>query len=126
MNLRNLATGFAAVSLFVSTTMTYAHHGWSWAEEEQTELKGTITSISFAPPHPSMSVMVEGDSWQVDLGNPNQTRRSGFAESSAEVGDEITVLGNKSLKEDEKLIKAVRITVSGKQFDMYPERIQTE
>ena len=24
----------------------FGHHGWSWAEEEQTELTGTIESIS--------------------------------------------------------------------------------
>eukprot|EP00913_Durusdinium_trenchii_P026868 g25203.t1 len=60
-----------------------AHHGWSWAQGEQTTLEGTIRSISFAPPHPSLKVEAEGTVWQIDLGNPRQTERSGFAEGSA-------------------------------------------
>jgi hypothetical protein len=117
-----LAGAIAASCLMVSTAA--AHHGWSWAEGEQSELTGTIEKISFAPPHPSLVVKVEGQSWQVDLGNPGQTQRSGFTEASAEVGDDITILGNRSRDEGEKLIKAVRITIDGKNFDMYPERIK--
>jgi hypothetical protein len=101
-----------------------AHHGWAWAEQAQTEMAGTIRTLSFAPPHPSMTVEVAGTVWQVDLGNPSQTQRSGFAPGSAAEGDEIIILGNRSLDANEKRIKAVRITVGGQQFDMYPERIR--
>ena len=115
----------AAVSL-AATGAALAHHGWSWAEGEQTELEGTITDISMAPPHPSLKVEAsDGVVWQVDLGNPRNTERSGFVEGSAKVGDPIVVLGNRSLDKDEKLMKAVRITVAGKAFDIYPERIET-
>ena len=120
-----LTPALAALALAVLPVLpAAAHHGWNWAEEEQTEMTGTIQSISFAPPHPSMTVEVDGTVWQVDLGNPNQTQRSGFAYGSAEEGDAITILGNRSLDADEKRIKAVRITVEGEQFDMYPERIR--
>ncbi|WP_374730649.1 DUF6152 family protein [Aliirhizobium terrae] len=126
MTTRAIAAAFAATTLFATIAGTaFAHHGWAWAEGEQTTLEGTIQSISFAPPHPSLTVMSEGVVWQIDLGNPRQTERSGFAEGSAKVGDAITVLGNKSQDENEKLMKAVRITVAGKNFDMYPERIKT-
>ena len=115
----------AAVSL-TAAGAALAHHGWSWAEGEQTELEGTITDISMAPPHPSLKVEAsDGVVWQVDLGNPRNTERSGFVEGSAKVGDPIVVLGNRSLDKDEKLMKAVRITVAGKAFDIYPERIET-
>ncbi len=33
--------------------------------------------------------------WLVDLGNPNQTERSGFTAASAKAGDAIVVLGNR-------------------------------
>ncbi len=102
-----------------------AHHGWSWAESGQIELRGTIASISFAPPHPSLEVRTQDGVWRVELGNPNQTQRSGFVEGQAKVGDEIVATGNRSQDPDEKRMKAVRITVAGKTFDIYPDRIRT-
>ncbi len=126
MNIRSIAAVSAAIAVSATLAGTAAaHHGWAWAEGEQTTLEGTIQSISFAPPHPSLTVMADGTVWQIDLGNPRQTERSGFAEGSAKVGDAITVLGNRSADENEKLMKAVRITIAGKNFDMYPERIKT-
>lgn len=117
-----ILTGLCLCALLSTTAV--AHHGWSWAEGELSELTGTIREISFAPPHPSLEVEIEGEVWQVDLGNPSQTQRAGFAQGSAEVGDEVTILGNRSLDESENLIKAVRITVDGENYDMYPGRIE--
>jgi hypothetical protein len=103
-----------------------AHHGWNWAEEKQTELKGTVRSVSMAPPHPSLQVAAaDGVVWLVDLGNPGQTERSGFTAASAKPGDAIVVLGNRALDKTKMHMKAVRITVAGKTFDIYPERIRT-
>jgi hypothetical protein len=113
----------AAMALF--TTQAVAHHGWSWAEDEQSELQGTISEISMAPPHPALRVKAQdGREWQVDLGNPNQTQRSGFTGDTAKVGDDITILGNRTKEPNKAHMKAVRITVDGTQYDMYPERIK--
>ncbi|KFC75960.1 hypothetical protein FG93_00100 [Bosea sp. LC85] len=104
----------------------FAHHGWSWAEGEQTTLQGSIRQISMAPPHPMLMVAVaDGKVWQVDLGNPNQTERSGFRGDTAKPGDAITVLGNRHLDKSKLHMKAVRITIGGNNYDMYPERIRT-
>lgn len=112
--------GFALMSLDA-----FGHHGWSWAEEEQSQLRGAIAEISMAPPHPALRVKAEdGVLWQVDLGNPSQTERSGFTGATAKVGDAITVLGNRSKEKGKAHMKAVRITVGGKHYDMYPERIK--
>jgi hypothetical protein len=114
-----------ATVLVLINMQAFAHHGWSWAEENQSELKGTIAEISMAPPHPALRVKDQnGRLWQVDLGNPNQTQRSGFSGDTAKVGDDITVLGNRTKEPNKAHIKAVRITVGGKQYDMYPERIK--
>ncbi len=115
---------FAWIAAALLSFNAFAHHGWSWAEEAQTELTGTIESISMSPPHPVLKVKAADGIWQVDLGNPNQTARSGFTGESAKAGDTIVVLGNRSLEQDKKHMKAVRITVGDRQFDMYPERIK--
>lgn len=104
----------------------FAHHGWSWAEGEQMELKGTIRTVSMAPPHPSLDVTAEdGVLWRVDLANPGQTQRSGFSGDTAKPSDAVTVLGNRAKDRGKAWMKAVRITIAGKNYDMYPDRIQT-
>jgi hypothetical protein len=122
--MKNRTLVAAALIGIVSSGWAFAHHGWSWAEEEQRELKGTIESISMAPPHPSLKVKAADGLWQVDLGNPGQTERSGFKADSAKPGDPITVLGNRSLDKTKLHMKAVRITVGDQRFDLYPERIR--
>lgn len=116
-----MALAFAAVAL---AQQAPAHHGWAWAEDAQSTITGKIESVSMAAPHPTLQVIdASGATWQVDLGNPSQTERSGFTAASGKKGDSITVLGNRNRDEMRKHMKAVRITIAGKAFDMYPERI---
>ncbi len=121
-----LTSFIATVLPGLQASALLAHHGWSWAEDEQTTLRGTIESVSMSPPHPVLKVKAADGVWQVDLGNPGQTARSGFTGESARPGDPIVVLGNRSLEKDRKHMKAVRITVRDKKFDMYPERIRKD
>jgi hypothetical protein len=115
-----------AAAVSVLALPAAAHHGWGWAVDEQSELKGTIRAISMAPPHPTLQVTAtDGVVWQIDLGNPNQTARANFTGDTAKVGDAITVLGNRHQDASKKQMKAVRITIGGKNYDMYPERIKT-
>ena len=114
----------AAFAGALTATAALAHHGWEWAEERHSSLEGTIREVYIGPPHPSLKVETAGDGiWTVDLANPNQTARSGFAEGSARPGNKIVILGNRSATKDQKLIKAVKITVEGKDFVLYPERM---
>jgi hypothetical protein len=113
-----------SASLAAVTLPALAHHGWDWAQAEQTEMKGTVQKVSMAPPHPSLQVKAaDGVVWQVDLSNPGQTERSGFTGTSAKPGDSIVVLGNKHKDKSKRVMKAVRVTIGGKNYDMYPERI---
>lgn len=102
-----------------------AHHGWSWAEGEQVELAGTIRAVTIAPPHPVLQVETASEGvWTVELGNPTQTSRAGFVEGVAAPGDRIVALGNRAQNRSERRMKAVRVTVRDRRFDIYPERIQ--
>lgn len=116
-------SALAGAALLAGAAM--AHHGWSWAEADQINLTGKLTAISFAPPHPTLELDTAEGAWRIELGNPGLTQRSGFVEGVVAVGDEITVRGNRSLDPDEKRLKAVRVIVSGKNYDIYPNRIVT-
>lgn len=119
---KSLAAAGLAGILFATAAL--AHHGWSWAEADQIELTGTVTKVVIAPPHPTIDLAAtDGVDWHIELGNPRQTERSGFNAESARPGDTITVLGNRSQDPDEKRLKAVRVTVGDKVYDIYPERI---
>lgn len=124
LNRRRLPVLLAGLAATIALP-ALAHHGWAWAEGEQMTLKGKISKISMAPPHPMLMVESEGKLWQVDLGNPNQTERSGFRGDTAKSGDAVTALGNRHLDKAKLHMKAVRITLAGKDYDMYPERIRT-
>jgi hypothetical protein len=100
-----------------------AHHGWSWTQDGFFELTGTITAIHYGNPHPTLDVDVEGESWRVDLATPAATRRAGFLEDSAKVGDEVKAIGNRSREDTERWMKAVRIIVGGQTYDVYPNRV---
>ncbi|MGH6760310.1 MAG: DUF6152 family protein [Phyllobacterium sp.] len=117
--------GGAAVAVAIVSGAA-AHHGWSWADADQIELKGTIKEIYIGPPHPTLDVETATDGlWHIELANPRQTARAGFVEGAARVGDEVVALGNRSMDPAEKRMKAVRISVGGKTYDIYPERIRT-
>ena len=101
---------------------TLAHHGWSWTADGFFELEGIIKEIYIGNPHATLDVDVEGEIWRVELAPPSATMRAGFTEDVAKVGDEVTAIGNRSRDETEKRMKAVRVTVNGKTYDVYPSR----
>lgn len=119
---------FTLAALGVTTLLAsaaLAHHGWDWAEDAQTELTGTILEIYVGPPHPELSVETPDDGvWTIELGNPNRTENAGFVEGVTEPGDTVLVLGHRSLDPDQKLMKAVRITIDGQDYVFYPDLIQ--
>ena len=116
----------AALAAAAGLTEAVAHHGWSWAEAEQQELRGTIREVYVGHPHPTLRVEVPGEGlWLVELGNPNQTARAGFNENSARVGDAVLAIGNRARDRGERRMKAVRLQVRDQIYDIYPERIRS-
>jgi hypothetical protein len=99
-----------------------AHHGWSWTESGFFQLEGVITDIFIGNPHATLDVEVEGTVWRVELAPLGPTTAAGFVEGVAQVGDEVTAIGNRSADANETRMKAVRIIVNGTTYDVYPDR----
>ena len=117
-----LSSGCVTGLAMLAAGPTLAHHGWSWTTDGFFELEGIIKEIYIGNPHATLDVDVEGEIWRVELAPPSATMRAGFTEDVAKVGDEVTALGNRSRDETEKRMKAVRVTVNGKTYDVYPSR----
>jgi hypothetical protein len=100
----------------------FAHHGWSWTASGFFQLEGTIADIFIGNPHATLDVDVEGVVWRVELAPLGPTTAAGFVEGVAKVGDEVTAIGNRSADPNETRMKAVRVIVNGKTYDVYPDR----
>ena len=118
---RSAAFGLALAA--VAALPALAHHGWAWTEDGFFELEGLIADIYIGNPHATLDVDVEGEIWRVELAPPARTIAAGFTEDVAKKGDEVKAIGNRSRDDAEKRMKAVRIVVNGKTYDVYSDRV---
>lgn len=121
---RAVKASLAGIALWVAAAgVAFAHHGWSWTEDGFFQLEGIIREIYIGNPHATLDVDVEGEIWRVELAPPSRTIAAGFTEDVAKAGDEVTAIGNRSRDETEKRMKAVRLIVNGKTYDVYADRV---
>jgi hypothetical protein len=121
---RGFSASVAGLALWVGAAgVALAHHGWSWTEDGFFELDGIIKDIYIGNPHATLDVDVEGEIWRVELAPPSRTIAAGFTEDVAKPGDEVTAIGNRSRDDVEKRMKAVRLIVNGKTYDVYSDRV---
>ena len=116
----------AGAALVLVAPAAVAHHGWSWAEGEQMELRGVVREVYIGQPHPTLRVQTpDNEVWLVELGNPRQTARAGFTAASASAGTPIVAIGNRAREAGERRMKAVRLRIGERTYDIYPERIRS-
>lgn len=114
-----LALCFASPVLAAAPVL--AHHGWSWTSEEWFELSGTLTEIYIGQPHPTLTVDDGTEAWTVELAPVERTLATGFDETTIAIGDSLTAIGHRALKETDFRMKAVRLVTEAGTFDVYPE-----
>jgi hypothetical protein len=99
-----------------------AHHGWGWATDEEFEISGTITKVRLGNPHGELTIDVDGAAWLIEVGQPWRNERAGLTDEILGVGRKITVHGHRSAKQSERLVKAERLVIDGKSYNLYPDR----
>lgn len=99
-----------------------AHHGWGWATDEEFEITGKVTKVRLGNPHGEVTIDVEGKQWVVEVGQPWRNERAGLRDDIFSIGRLITVHGHRSAKRDELLVKAERVVIDGKSYNLYPDR----
>jgi hypothetical protein len=118
-------TRLALLALVVSASLAsqaIAHHGWGWATDEEFELTGEIAKVRLGNPHGEVTLSAEGKTWVVEVGQPWRNERAGLTEALLSIGEVITVHGHRSSKTDERLMKAERVVINGKNYNLYPNR----
>ncbi|MCC5812165.1 MAG: hypothetical protein JJU06_17545 [Ectothiorhodospiraceae bacterium] len=105
------------------TVTAMAHHGWGWAEDELVEISGRITDVRLGNPHGEVDMQTADGEWTAEVGQPWRNERAGLTEELLTEGAMITVIGNRSANEEERLIKAVRVVIDGHNHDLYPGRV---
>lgn len=100
-----------------------AHHGWSWASNDQIEISGTITAARLGNPHGELTLDVDGTPWTVEVGQPWRNARAGLEAGDLAEGVTIRVLGAPSADPGEKLLKAVRLWIDEREYTLYPGRV---
>lgn len=112
---------FIFVSWLLLPASLSAHHGWGWATGEEFEITGEIVDVRLGNPHGEVGLLVEGVSWLVEVGQPWRNKRAGLTDELAK-GRTITVYGHRSTDESQRIVKAERVVIDGRDYVLYPGR----
>jgi len=117
----SLALAATLIAIFL-TEPVWAHHGWGWATEEEFELTGEITAVRLGNPHGEVTVDVKGARWIVEVGQPWRNEKAGLTQKLLSKGQVITAHGHRSAKKGQRLMKAERMVINGRSYNLYPDR----
>lgn len=112
----------AGLGLGLMPAAVRAHHGWNWTTGENIELTGVITEAELGNPHGVVKLRTEDAVWTVEVGQPWRNDRAGLARDALAKGVTLTVIGEPSADRNEKLIKAERLRIDGRTYELYPDR----
>lgn len=99
-----------------------AHHGWGWATDEEFELTGTVKHVRYGNPHGTMTLATRSGEWTVEIGQPWRNEQAGLTRQVLQPGTRLLVHGHRSARNGERLLKAERIVIAGKSYNLYPDR----
>jgi hypothetical protein len=119
------SSSLALVAMLAAVFLTqpvWAHHGWGWATEEEFQLTGAITAVRLGNPHGELTLDVKGERWIVEVGQPWRNEKAGLTHKLLSKGQVITAHGHRSAKKGQRLIKAERVVINGRSYNLYPDR----
>lgn len=101
----------------------FAHHGWRWTEDGKFELTARVEKAVLGNPHGVLTMDADGSKWLVEVGQPWRNAQAGLTDAMLAKGATLTIVGKRSADAKEQRMKAERIVIDGKKFDLYPERL---
>ena len=107
--------------LFLLPNNVFAHHGWGWATSEEFEITGQIVETRLGNPHGEVDLLVDDVLWIVEVGQPWRNSRVGLTDK-LQKGVTLTVHGHRSADAEQRLVKAERVVIDGRDYNLYPDR----
>ena len=120
--MRYLFPALLVLGFLSQTSMTWAHHGWSWTTGGNIELTGIITVVRLGNPHGIVKVDVEGEVWTLEVGQPWRNERAGLKDGDLAEGVEIRAIGEPSADTSERRMKVERLFLDEREYILYPDR----
>jgi hypothetical protein len=113
---------YAALVAAAAAPPALAHHGWSWAEDGNSEITGVVLAAKLGNPHGELTLDVNGAKWIVEVGQPWRNERAGLKDAMLAKGVKLTATGHRHADPKQRVFKAERILIDGKKYDLYPDR----
>lgn len=123
------------LGMLICSAALLAHHGA--AGQDMTKLstvKGSVTDFQFINPHVLLYLDVKDPSgkvekWVGELNGPNEMTRQHMSKNTLKVGDQVTVVGNRSKNGSNFMRVHSFVTPSGQEYVLargtdYPPREQ--
>ncbi len=73
-------------------------------------------------PHGELTLDVKDEQWVVEIGQPWRNERAGLTPEVLAKGTLVTAHGHRSAKASERLMKAERLVIAGREHNLYPDR----
>ncbi len=115
MKLRPL---FLASALVFGAGAALAHHGWgSYDAAKKLTITSAVETLAWQNPHVHETVKHEGGTWEAVLAPPIRMDARGLKPDLIKTGTTVTLEGYPSTR-TEREIRAERITVAGKTYEL--------
>lgn len=98
------------------------HHGWAWAIDEEFQVSGTVKQVRQQMPHGAMLLGTPAGDWQVEIGQPWRNEQAGLTADAIKPGTRLTIHGHRSARKNHRLVKAERIVIGTRSYNLYPDR----
>lgn len=122
MKKRTFAAAVLVMGFMAQSVSGLAHHGWSWTTGGNIQLTGIIKKASLGMPHGVLHVDAEGEVWTVEVGQPWRNERAGLKPGDLAKGVEIKAVGEPSAEPSKKRMKAEKLYIGGREYNLYPGR----
>lgn len=120
--LKNPHAALLALGLTVPAGTALARHGWARTTGGDVELTGLIERARLGNPHGLLEVGLGGETWTVEIGQPWRHERAGLKNGDLVPGVEIRVIGEPAAAPAQRRLKAERLYLGEREFNLYPER----